>query len=71
MCPQTGSLQGGTLVTITGSGFGTNKDALSIKFGDSVCTPQSITDTEVICKTGFGAAQHQITNGGSNFGKST
>ena len=49
--PLQGSVVGGTEVTITGSGFGTDKTKLNVEFGDLECAVTSVTDTLIKCKT--------------------
>ncbi|KAG1667228.1 hypothetical protein FOA52_009793 [Chlamydomonas sp. UWO 241] len=54
--PAQGSAAGGTLVTISGSGFNTNVSHNTIRFGNAACTVQSATVTELVCRTGALAA---------------
>lgn len=60
MAPLTGSMAGGTQVTITGSGFseGLALAALGVALGGRPCTPLSVTRTTLTCVTGpaLGAA---------------
>ncbi|XP_063689847.1 fibrocystin-L-like isoform X2 [Bolinopsis microptera] len=49
--PLQGSVMGGTEVTITGNGFGTDKDMLNVEFGEFECKVKSVTDTEIMCDT--------------------
>jgi len=44
--PSSGSISGGTLVTITGTGF---SSATSVKLGSSSCTIQTVTSTSITC----------------------
>lgn len=47
--PQSGSLLGGTRLTITGSGF--MEEGLSISLGEqSSCTPLSVTESRIECQ---------------------
>jgi hypothetical protein len=49
--PSQGSVLGGTEITITGGGFGTDKDKLSVEFGERGCQVKSVTDTQILCDT--------------------
>ena len=51
MSPLQGSVVGGTEVTITGSGFGTDKTKLNVEFGELECHVTSVTDTVIKCDT--------------------
>jgi len=44
--PSSGSTSGGTLVTITGTGY---SSGTSVKFGSSTCTIQTVTSTTITC----------------------
>merc|ERR1719431_2419472 len=46
--PTTGSFGGGSLITITGTGFDTNVDPTVTVCTDE-CTIQSVTDSEITC----------------------
>ena len=46
--PRQGAVGGGGVLTITGSGFGTDQDA-QVFIGDAECEIQSVTDGEVRC----------------------
>ncbi|XP_069478237.1 fibrocystin-L-like [Ambystoma mexicanum] len=48
--PSTGS--SGTLLTITGTGFGINASAISVTIGDVSCDITTINDTELLCTVG-------------------
>ncbi|XP_021354106.1 fibrocystin-L-like [Mizuhopecten yessoensis] len=63
--PLQGSLQGGTLVTITGQGL---DDDAEIKIGGHPCDIDSITaTTQIVCKIGDTGTKHQVDNQGSHF----
>ena len=49
--PATGGMNGGTLLTIKGKGFGAAKDNIKIDIAGLPCVVQSNTATEIICKT--------------------
>ena len=51
--PHVGSLGGDTLVTVTGSGFLENGlgGQVNVKIGDSDCAIESMTETQIICRT--------------------
>ena len=51
--PQTGSLTGGTLLTIKGTGFVTDGlgGTVDVTVGDDKCKIESITETEILCRT--------------------
>lgn len=49
--PARGSIGGGTLVTISGSGFGVTLNDSSVTIGDSICEIVNITMTEISCFT--------------------
>jgi len=49
--PLQGSVMGGTEITITGNGFGTDKDKLNVEFGEFECKVKSVTDTVIMCDT--------------------
>ena len=46
--PRFGSVLGGTEVTITGEGFGTDVALVSVKFDDRVCTVSAVIATEIV-----------------------
>ncbi len=63
--PPTGSIQGGTEVTISGRGFGGNLDDVSVIIG-SDCDVQSLSYSEIVCitsasETGSYSVQVSIT----------
>ncbi|XP_038045747.1 fibrocystin-L-like [Patiria miniata] len=47
--PSSGSLAGGTSVTITGSGFGKEKDNVTVSVGDQTCNIESVIYSEIQC----------------------
>ena len=64
--PSTGSVQGGTTITINGSGFlpsltsgtmdssGSGEDAMKVTIQGTICTIQTATSTQITCKTQAG-----------------
>uniref|UniRef100_A0A3B4ZZ57 PKHD1 like 1 n=1 Tax=Stegastes partitus TaxID=144197 RepID=A0A3B4ZZ57_9TELE len=54
--PTSGSLAGGTLLTVSGFGFGQNS---SVSVGGGECSLVHVTDTELKCRTPAGAAGSQ------------
>ncbi|XP_041664378.1 fibrocystin-L-like [Cheilinus undulatus] len=49
--PRRGGTAGGTLLTITGSGFSTDKSKVKVTIAGSVCDVQSATNTQIMCVT--------------------
>ncbi|XP_071946075.1 fibrocystin-L-like [Antedon mediterranea] len=64
--PDHGSLQGGTKVFITGSGFGTNGTILSVEFGETECEITDVQDDLIECTSGPSGTTHQISNNGKH-----
>lgn len=54
--PATGGMNGGTLLSIKGKGFGAAKKNIKIDIAGLPCEVQSNTKDEIICKTGKGDA---------------
>ncbi|XP_048777455.2 fibrocystin-L-like isoform X3 [Ostrea edulis] len=50
--PTYGGTAGGTSVTVSGTGFGTNSAAVSVKIGGVACAIDTISDTSLTCTTG-------------------
>jgi len=48
--PSTGSVFGGTLLTITGTNFSTNKEDHAVKVGDTYCDILTATATQLTCR---------------------
>ena len=51
IAPDTGSTQGGTMVTIVGSGFSPVAERVTVFLGDSECVVSSSTYSEIVCVT--------------------
>ena len=66
--PLKGSLQGGTRLTITGRGFGTNDTEVEVDVGDFICDVQSLSNTQIVCQIEEAARVHTITNQGTHKG---
>ncbi|XP_076438726.1 fibrocystin-L-like isoform X2 [Babylonia areolata] len=49
--PARGGTAGGTLLTITGSGFGTSTGAVLVGVGGATCDVQTVNDTQITCTT--------------------
>ncbi|RXN34425.1 fibrocystin-L isoform X1 [Labeo rohita] len=49
--PRRGGTAGGTRLTITGSGFSSNVNEISVTIAGSVCDVQSTSETQIICVT--------------------
>ena len=52
--PSIGSVEGGTLITITGSGFATtmpDADPVSVQVGGVDCDVESMTSSQILCRT--------------------
>lgn len=66
--PLRGSLLGGTRLTITVSGFGTNASVVDVKVGDIGCDVSFVSNTQIFCEIGNAATTHEVTNKGSDPG---
>ena len=67
--PREGSIQGGTNLTITGDGFGTNVSKASVSLGDGIdCLIETITDTQIKCQIAYAGRKHPVTNNGVSQG---
>lgn len=49
--PAVGSIVGGQLITITGDFFDESKAPAEVMVGNDTCTIESITDTQILCRT--------------------
>lgn len=49
--PQSGSTAGGTLVTISGTGFPEEEDKVTVSIGGYICHVESSLSTEITCKS--------------------
>ncbi|KAH9512877.1 Fibrocystin-L, partial [Bulinus truncatus] len=50
--PSRGGTGGGTVLTITGTNFGSTIEEISVKISGAVCNVTSVTDTQILCRTG-------------------
>ena len=66
--PLKGSLQGGTRLTITGLGFGSNDTEVEVDVGDFMCDVQSLSNTQIVCQIEEAARIHTVTNQGTHKG---
>ena len=64
--PLRGSLQGGTKLTITGVGFGTNDTLVAISVGDFSCVTEMVSNTQVVCQIEDTSRIHSVTNRGTH-----
>jgi hypothetical protein len=74
--PLQGSVLGGTKLTITGSGFGTDFNAVVVKFQNwhgfvknVSCEILSLTNTQILCQIEDLRKIHQVTNMGVDPGE--
>ncbi|XP_071793632.1 fibrocystin-L-like isoform X1 [Asterias amurensis] len=65
MFPDQGSFQGGTVVTLTGVGFGSNASEVAVSMDDFACDITSVANDEIICETTTSERVHHV----DNFGK--
>ncbi|KAK3107254.1 hypothetical protein FSP39_010348 [Pinctada imbricata] len=67
MYPRSGSLYGGTVLTVIGEGFGTTASVLSPTVGSHACDIiGTVTDTQFTCQIAETGATKKITNQGSS-----
>lgn len=52
LTPDVGSSLGGTLLTLTGSGFGTTLAGVQVVINGIPCAVSAVTDSSVVCTTG-------------------
>ena len=69
--PTSGSLQGGSRVTLTGEGFSSDESLYSISFGHVICDVDSADQNTVMCLTRRHGKTHVITNQGAHPGEKT
>ena len=68
LSPSRGSLYGGTLLTVTGQGFGTNASRVAVTVGSHACPVDSLADTELTCEVDYAGTAHTVTNQGTHKG---
>lgn len=64
-----GSLLGGTLIKVTGTGFGTDINNVKVSVGDYGCNVTDVKETEVECQTEPASSVVAIDNSGFSIGK--
>lgn len=62
-------MYGGTLLTITGQGFGTEAQIVEVMVGSHVCMVESVSDTKIQCRVEYTGAQVTVTNQGTRKGE--
>ena len=62
--PGKGSVLGGTVLTLTGSGFGQNTSVIHVRVGNKKCDVFSATNEEVKCKTTAATNVFSVDNSG-------
>lgn len=62
--PLSGSVMGGTRVTITGEGFSTNTTGTKVKVGQYDCAIESVSSTQIVCLIQDTATIHKVDNQG-------
>jgi hypothetical protein len=67
--PLQGSLFGGTILTIAGSGFGKNISNINITIATTNCHPINVTNFKIVCQLEFTGITHFITNRGVDPGR--
>lgn len=68
LTPSRGSLYGGTLLTVTGQGFGTNTSLVEVMVGSHACTVDVLSNTELTCRVDYTGTTHTVTNQGTHKG---
>ena len=63
--PTRGSLFGGTLLTIDGKGFGTDKEKLEVTVGGYQCIIKEVTPTRILCQIAKMCDTVTVTNDGT------
>lgn len=67
--PNRGSLNGGTILTITGKGFNTNKTENIVTLGEERCGVIESSENEIKCRTPSGGRTIEVDNSGSHPGQ--
>ncbi len=67
--PNRGSLNGGTVLAITGEGFSTNNTDNKVMLGDVQCEVIESTKNEMKCRTPSGGRIAEVDNSGSHPGE--
>ncbi|XP_038070546.1 fibrocystin-L-like isoform X1 [Patiria miniata] len=66
MFPDRGSVQGDTVVTITGVGFGSNASDVSVSMGGVECAVDSVANDSIQCVTTTSETTHYVDNSGKH-----
>ena len=66
MEPTSGSIYGGSIITLTGQGFSTNNSLNNIRFGDAICKAVSSSYGSVVCEMEWTGKTHRVENTGSH-----
>ncbi|XP_076438592.1 LOW QUALITY PROTEIN: fibrocystin-L-like [Babylonia areolata] len=66
LTPTRGSLYGGTLVTVTGQGFGTTATRVEVKVGNRTCDVEHVTDANITCRVRDAGVKVIVTNQGKH-----
>ncbi|KAK7468036.1 hypothetical protein BaRGS_00036740, partial [Batillaria attramentaria] len=66
MTPAYGSMYGGTIMTLTGQGFGDNSSRVDVTLGGHACPIDTISDTQITCKLAYTGTEHTVTNQGTH-----
>ena len=66
--PRQGSLEGGTMITITGNGFSTNASLNVVMFGDTNCKVQTSTARQLVCMVEQSGRTIKVDNQGEHPG---
>lgn len=68
--PRSGSLYGGTVVTVKGEGFGNTASHIKASFGSHSCdVVGTVTDTQFKCKIAETGKIHKVDNQGASASK--
>ena len=68
ICPNVGSLGGGSVLTITGSGFSEKLDLYDISVGGYKCEVNHASNSEVVCTIEATGDTHHVDNLGNHPG---
>ena len=67
--PSSGSLVGGTKLSIKGTGFGTNSSEVKVQLGENYnCHVSSVSNTEIECETEGASSTVILDNSGIHYG---
>ncbi|XP_014832839.1 PREDICTED: fibrocystin-L-like [Poecilia mexicana] len=64
--PLTGSLMGGTTLTVSGSGFSNDTANVQVSVGSRACEVASASENQLLCTVQSGEKTHVVTNQGSH-----